>query len=64
MFNQDTKLLKKILLLWVNLSIKKEFVVTHEMTISVKNVENIGYLVDKILSKSGITLQTFEWKAL
>lgn len=38
MFNQDIKLLKKILLLWVNLSIKKEFVVTHEMTISVKNV--------------------------
>lgn len=38
MFNQDIKLLKKILLLWVNLFIKKEFVVTHEMTISVKNV--------------------------
>lgn len=34
------------------------------MTIAVKSVENIGYLVDKILTKSGITLQNFEWKAL
>lgn len=40
------------------------FTVTHEMTIAVKSVENIGHLVDKILTKSGITLQSFEWKAL
>ena len=39
------------------------FTVTHEMTIAVKSVENIGHLVDKILTKSGITLQSFEWKA-
>lgn len=34
------------------------------MTIAVKNIENIGYLVDKILTKPGITLKNFEWKAL
>lgn len=34
------------------------------MTLSVKTVENIGYLVDNILTKPGITLKTFEWKAL
>lgn len=37
---------------------------THEMTLAVKAVDNIGYLVDKILAKPGITLEKFEWKAL
>lgn len=30
---------------------KVGFTVTNEMTIAVRNVENIGHLVDKILSK-------------
>ena len=37
---------------------------THEMTLAVKDVDNIGHLVDKILAKPGITLEKFEWKAL
>ena len=37
---------------------------THEMTLAVKAVDNIGHLVDKILAKPGITLEKFEWKAL
>lgn len=47
-----------------NFSLILGFTVTHEMTLSVKAVENIGYLVDKILTKPGITLENFEWKAL
>jgi hypothetical protein len=33
------------------------------MTIAVKSVDNIGHLVDKILSKDGVTLNGFNWKA-
>ena len=35
------------------------FTVIHEMTINIKSVDKIGYLVDKILSKTGITLKNF-----
>ena len=35
------------------------FTVIHEMTINIKSVDKIGYLVDKILSKAGITLKNF-----
>lgn len=44
---------------WVIFSLILGFTVTHEMTLSVKAVENIGYLVDKILTKPGITLENF-----
>lgn len=61
--NQDIKLSENNQYLWVHHNIKVGFTVTHEMTIAVRSVENIGYLVDKILAKPGITLQNFEWKA-
>lgn len=63
-FNQDIKLSENSQFLWVIWLLYSGFTVTHETIISVKNVESIGYLVDKILTKSGITLQNFRWKSL
>lgn len=62
--NQDTNLFEKNQFLWVFLHYIPGFTVIHEVTISVKSVENIGQLVDKILTKPGITLKNFEWKAI
>ena len=62
--SQNIKSSKKNQSPQVSSSLSLGFVVTHEMTISVKSVDNIGYLVDNILKRSGITLKNFEWKAL
>ncbi len=61
--NLDISSLERNQFLWVRIFSYLGFTVTHEMTIAVKSVENIGYLVDRILSKEGITLNDFKWKA-
>lgn len=49
--NQDINWLENNQFSWVIFYLKVGFTVTNEMTISVTSVDNIGHLVDKILSK-------------
>jgi hypothetical protein len=41
------------------------FILTHEVTISIKNVKGLGKLIDQIVTEGDdlVTLQEFVWKA-